>query len=302
MFGQYLQDNVFLVVDGNSLIMASYYIAQKSGIRLPYQIQNAKHRFAYMFANSLEKIIQSVNPTYLCVCFDDGSKTFRHELFPEYKTHRSSLPQELIDELINIPIILEKYGIVTLSNKKLERKFSVRSNGVKWDHVEADDIVASVVKTFSNEKCKFVIYTNDYDISQIIDASTSLLVKNRRKKSAPLLFIDSKEFFKIFQIYPEQFVDFLAIKGDNSDNIPGVPGFGMKRTAKMLAEYKSIEGIFDNLESLPTLIQEALTEHREIIIRNRSLVTLKTFSGLDNNIEDFGITSRNLTQLKSQLL
>jgi DNA polymerase-1 len=272
-----LRNKVFLIIDGNSLIISAYHISTnpKINVRSFGGFFDAKYKVLSMFIRSLERAINAICPSHLCICFDDGSRTFRGQLLTSYKANRVAPVDALLEELIRIPAFLKQHGMSVLTNKILKKNFITHSNAVQWFDMEADDIIASLIERFSiDHQCNFVIYTADYDMSQLIDDSTSLLMKNRRLKSSPYLMVDSQEFTKIFNILSNQFVDYLAIKGDSTDNIPGIKGLGIKRTAELLRRYDSLENIFFQIDTLPREMQDLFFENKELLYRNKKLITL----------------------------
>ena len=217
----------------------------------------------YGFISMILKVFESFKPSYAVMVFDSGQKNFRHELYSEYKSHRPPAPDDLIPQFaiareaareMGFPI-MEKIGY------------------------EADDIIASIVKTFpSNE---IIIISSDKDLMQLISDNVCLYDGMKNK------YIRSSEVLEKFGVGPEKVVDILAIMGDASDNIPGIPGIGPKGAAELISLFGSLENILKNADSIKqNARRKAVLENKEKAILSKKLVTLDYDIDLGVTIED----------------
>ena len=180
----------------------------------------------YGFFNMLFKVVSEKNPEYLVLVFDHPAPTFRHKKFEEYKIHRPPMPKDLseqfplikeIAEAMNIPVI-EKAGF------------------------EADDILATIARKFESELPIFII-TGDKDILQIVNSRVKIIDTHKEN-----LVYDEERVKEKFGIAPGQIVDFIALSGDSTDNIPGVRGIGAKTAEELIREFGSLENLYRNLD------------------------------------------------------
>ena len=219
----------------------------------------------YGFTNMLIKLIASLNVSHLAVVFDAGSKTFRNEIYPEYKANRPPCPEELIPQFpivrqaalsLNIPIF-EKVGF------------------------EADDIIATLAKKYAKNDFDVVIVSSDKDLMQLVDDKITMYdaMKNR--------VIGENEVKEKFFVSPSKVLDVLSLIGDASDNVPGVKGIGVKTAAELIEQFGSLEEIFANLEQIK---QKKRKEYLENGAQNaklsKTLITLKEDVEVEKSDED----------------
>ena len=213
-----------LAVDGNSIINRAFY-----GIKL---LDNGKGLYTnaiFGMINILNKNIEFVDPDICVAAFDLSAPTFRHKKFTEYKAGRHKMPEELAMQLPYAKKVLRAMGFVTLEK----------------EGYEADDILGTVANIGESENCEVYVLTGDRDSLQLISDKTKvLLVKNNET-----LCVDERNFTSVYPVALSQFVDLKALMGDSSDNIPGVPGVGEKTAAKLLADFGSLDAIFENYEA-----------------------------------------------------
>ncbi len=233
------------------------------------------------FINFIHKFINEHSADYIIFAIDSEKKSFREELYPKYKANRKKAPEDLILQLkVAIPWI-EKMGFATIGVERFE----------------ADDVIASIAKLAKREKLNVKIISNDKDLYQLIDNKT-VLIYDWVKKS----LIDEQKCLEKFGVKPKNFVDFQALVGDSSDNIPGVKGIGVKKASKLINEYQTLEEIYKNIENIPTeRTKKLLLEGKEEAFLSRELVKLRDnlFAKLD--FEKFKLKNENyLVNLKDE--
>jgi DNA polymerase I len=199
--------------------------------------------------------LRGLNPDYLLCAFDRSEKTFRDELYPEYKAHRSPIPPDLCAQIPLVEELLAAFGIPSLS----------------YPGFEADDVIATVAKAAAARGLDVFICTSDKDCRQLIDDRVRLY--NLRKRVA----FDREALLQDWGIRPDQVVDLQALVGDSVDNVPGVPGIGPKTAAKLLQEFGTLDNLLSNIDRVPgAKKQESLRAAADKIALSRRLVRLDT--------------------------
>ncbi len=212
-----------IVVDISSFIFRAFYairpLTSPEGVPV-----NAVHGVW----NMMFKLLSQYNPTHIVIARDTGKKTFRHEMYKEYKANRTEVPEDLIPQF---PIIHELISKMNLSN-------------IAMDGYEADDVIGSVCTQWQNDFDEILIASGDKDLMQFVNDKVKVLDTMKDKT------FDRDGVFEKMGVWPEQIVDYLSMVGDTSDNIPGMKGIGAKGAAKLLAEYKTLENIHENKSDL----------------------------------------------------
>ncbi len=271
---------VFLF-DGTSLAYRAFYAIKglSTSRGLP---TNAVYGFIRMFL----KLYKDFKPEYAAVVFDAGKKTFRTEIAKDYKANRKPTPNEFKIQLPYIKRFLECLGVKTL----------------EMEGYEADDIIGTLKEKFSKEGVEVVIVTPDKDMRQLIDENTKVIaISNRTGKSKTY---DLESFREEYGIEPEQIPDVFGLSGDSVDNIPGVPGIGEKTALKLIKEFGSLEGIYENLSKLPPKRRETLEKFKEQAFLSRELAKIKRDVPVEITLEDLKVKEPNgecLRELLSEL-
>lgn len=254
-----------LLVDGNNLLFRSYYATAYNGNFM----RNSKGfptNAIFGFVSMINKIIAEENPTYMMVAFDKG-KTFRHDKYPTYKEGRIETPDELLKQFPIAKDILTKMGI---------KYYEI-------DNYEADDIIGTFAR-YCNEDPNFVgtIISSDRDLLQLIsdDIDIKLL------KSKDYIRYNKETFKADYGIDPINIIDLKALEGDSSDNIPGVRGIGEKTALKMLQDYKTLDGVYQNIDKFSPKMQEKLLADKDNAYMSYDLATIETHAPLEINISD----------------
>ena len=240
-----------LVIDGNSILNRAFY-----GVRPLSTKDGIPTNAIFGFINIINKNIELIEPDFCAVAFDVHAPTFRHEMFSEYKAGRRPMPEELAAQFPYAKKCLQVLGI----------------SCTELAGYEADDILGTLAKMANAEGHEAYVLTGDRDSLQLIgDKTTVLLATN-----SDSVRFDRAAFFEKYGVQPEQFVDVKALMGDTSDNIPGVPGVGEKTATKLIAEFSSLEGLYEALpaKSLSAKVNEKLTENRDSAFMSQELARI----------------------------
>lgn len=242
-----------VLIDGNNLMFRAYYATAYTG-NLMKNSKGLVTNALYGFTNMINKIISEENPEYMAVCFDIG-KTFRHEEYDEYKAGRSKTPDELKIQMPIAKELLEHMGIVHL----------------EVEGYEADDIVGTLSKRANlDPEWIATLVTSDHDYLQLI--TDQVEVKLLQTKG--FTRYNPTNFFEDYGIEPIRIIDLKALMGDSSDNIPGVPGVGEKTALKLLVEHKTLDGIYENIDSIKGKLQEKLINGKDSAYFSYKLATI----------------------------
>ncbi len=247
------------IIDGNAHIHRAYHAIQNLTTSKGEQV-NA----VFGFTRMLLKILRTYKPDYIAVCLDYPAATFRHKEFSEYKAHRKKTSDELKNQF---PLVKE---VISALNIKIYEK----------EGFEADDLIATLSEKAKSKGIDVMIVTGDKDALQLVDKSVSVL--NEPKN----IIYDKDEVLKNWEIPPENIVDYLAISGDASDNIPGVPGIGEKTAVKLIREFGTLENIIKNQNKIKGKTGELIAEHSESALLSKKLVTLVRDIPMDVDFEN----------------
>lgn len=244
--------NKFVIIDGSSLVYRAFYalplLTTASG-----QYTNA----AYGFATMLVKLLSDLKPDTLVIAFDKGKKTFRNEMYTEYKGTRKPTPHELSVQIPLIHELVEAFGI------KL----------VEEDGYEADDIIGTLATKAAHAGNEVVVVTGDRDALQLIGDHLSVMLT--KKGISEMQIFDEIAFKEKYGLKPIALIDLKGLMGDSSDNIPGVPGVGEKTATKLLLEYGSIENVLDNIAQIKgKKLQEKLQDNKDLALLSKKLATI----------------------------
>ena len=261
----------FFIIDGHSQLYQAYYAI--TGLTTPKgQPINA----VYGFTRMLRKIIKEDKPCYMAIAFDTKGPTFRHIEYKEYKSHRKPTPDDLVSQ---IPLL---YDVINAYNIPL---FAIQG-------FEADDIIGTISKKLSKKNIECTIITIDKDMDQLIDKHIKIF--NPRKKEIR----DIEKLRKEKGIVPENIIDILALGGDSSDNIPGIPGIGYKTALNLIREWKSLENVISNVDKIKGKKKQVnLLKYTELARLSKRLATIDTEVPLDFNLEACRLTNFNNIKL-----
>jgi len=240
------------LIDGNSIAYRAFYalpedLATKSG-----QVTNA----VFGFTRMLIRLIKDHHPEGVAVAWDVSRQTFRTESYPEYKANRDKAPDHFRSQLPLIDEVLQSLHITQL----------------KQEGYEADDIIASLTKQATGDGWDVLIVTGDRDAFQLVGDKVKVLYT--RRGISDTVLADEDWITEKYGITPAQYVEYAALRGDTSDNLPGVPGVGEKTAAKLISEYGSIDGVFTAVVDQTPKLRENLSAHRDQVFLNRELMAL----------------------------
>lgn len=272
-------DKRVIVIDGNSLMFRAYYATAYTG-NLMQTSSGLYTNALYGFVNMMNKIMDSMNPTHMLVAFDAGKQTFRHQQYSDYKGTRKKMPEELGMQIPLIKEYLEKLGI-----KQLEM----------LDY-EADDIVGSMAKLASSLGYSVDIISGDKDLLQLVDEN--ITVHLTKKGITELDDYTNYNFEEKLGFKPFQHVDYKAMIGDTSDNLPGVKGIGPKTALTLLKEYHTLENIIENINSLKGKTAESFKTDKDQAIKTKFLATIYTQVPFEFGIDDIEVVKPDYHELR----
>ena len=264
-----------LLIDGHSMAYRAFYALPAEN----FTTASGQHTNAiYGFATMLLSLLSSEKPTHVAVAFDVSRKTFRSEIFPEYKANRAKTPDEFRSQMSYLHELVSAFGIT---------QFEVEG-------YEADDILATITKRAEKEGAEVFICTGDRDSFQLVNDKTTVLYPKRGVSDLARMTPDAVQ--EKYGMSPSQYPDFAALRGDPSDNLPSIPGVGEKTAAKWVVEYGSLQELLSNVDKVGGKVGQALRDSIDNVIRNRELTQLVaevpmdlsidalTWSGVDENL------------------
>ena len=253
-----------LLIDGHSMAYRAFFALPAEN----FTTAQGQHTNAiYGFATMLLSLLSTEKPTHVAVAFDVSRKTFRSEIFPEYKANRAKTPDEFGSQMSYLHELVTAFGITT---------FEVEG-------FEADDIIATISKQAERENAEVFICTGDRDSFQLVNEKTTVLYPKRGVSD--LTRMTPEVVQEKYGMSPEQYPDFAALRGDPSDNLPSVPGVGEKTAAKWIVEYGSLHELIANIDKLGGKVGQSLRDSVNDVIRNRELTQLVANVPLDLSID-----------------
>ncbi|MCI5072083.1 DNA polymerase I [bacterium] len=270
-------DQKLFLIDGSALAYRSHF----SFISNPLKNSEGMETSAvFGFTNTLLNLLKKENPSHIAVIFDGPKKTFRHEMYKEYKATREKMPDELKIQLPYIRKIVEEMNIPYLV----------------MDGFEADDIIGTLAKQSAKEGIHAYMVSGDKDFMQLLEDNISMYTM--KKGTVDIVGVEGP--VKKWGVKPEQVIDFMALMGDSSDNIPGVPGIGPKTALKLIEQFEHLQGIYKNLDQVkPEKLQVKLSENKDHAFLSQELVTIKTDVPVDTSFEELSISPFNKPELES---
>lgn len=242
-----------ILIDGNAIIHRSYHalppLSTKSG-----ELVNA----VYGFASTLLSVIEKFKPDYVVASFDLAGPTFRHEKFDDYKANRVKADDELYAQIPRVKEVVKAFNIPIYEKAGFE----------------ADDIIGTVAKQIRDNKeaIETIIVTGDMDTLQLVDDTTKVYAMRRGLSDA--VIYDADAVFARYGLKPEQLIDFKGLRGDPSDNIPGVKGIGEKTAVTLLQKYTDIAGVYENIEEIKGAVKDKLERDKSNAMLSKELATI----------------------------
>lgn len=276
-------ENRLIIIDSNALLHRSFHALP------PLTMRSGQETGAvYGFLLTLFKAIKDLNPKYIVACFDTKAKTFRHEKFQEYKAQRPVTPSGIISQIPITKDVLGSFKIPVFAK----------------DGFEADDLIATICNLVQkeNKDLEIFILTGDLDNLQLVNEKIKVYTLGKGIKDT--VIYDTDKVKERFDVHPNQMVDFKALTGDPSDNIPGVEGIGKKTAAEIIQRYKTIEALYEELSTdtavLKPKVKEALKQNKKTAIMSKELVEMKNDVDIDFKIKDceFGLFDKKNIEKK----
>ncbi|QYL28377.1 DNA polymerase I [Mycobacterium shottsii] len=242
-----------MLLDGNSLAFRAFYALPAENFKTRGGLTtNAVYGFTAMLIN----LLRDEAPTHIAAAFDVSRQTFRSERYPEYKANRSSTPDEFHGQIDITKEVLNALGITVLAAPGFE----------------ADDIIATLATQAEGEGYRVLVVTGDRDSLQLVSDDVTVLYP--RKGVSELTRFTPEAVVEKYGLTPVQYPDFAALRGDPSDNLPGIPGVGEKTASKWIVEYGSLQGLVDQVDSVRGKVGDSLRANLASVVRNRELTDL----------------------------
>ena len=253
-----------LLIDGHSMAYRAFYALPAEN----FTTASGQHTNAiYGFATMLLSLLTTEKPTHVAVAFDVSRKTFRSEIFPEYKANRAKTPDEFRSQMSYLHELVSAFGITA---------FEVEG-------YEADDVLATITKRAEKEGAEVFICTGDRDSFQLVNDKTTVLYPKRGVSDLARMTPNAVQ--EKYGMSPAQYPDFAALRGDPSDNLPSIPGVGEKTAAKWVVEYGSLQELLSNVDKVGGKVGQSLRDSIDNVIRNRELTQLVAEVPLDLSID-----------------
>ncbi len=265
------------LLDAYALIFRAYYAFIKNP---RYNSKGLNTSAILGFTNTLFDVLQREKPTHIAVVFDSPSKTFRNDLYPDYKANRDSTPEDIIKSVPFIKQIIKSFNIPI---------FEVAG-------FEADDTIGTIAKMAEKRGFQTYMMTPDKDFGQLVSENIFMYKPKKGGNEAELVGV--KEICEKYEIEkPEQVIDILAIWGDTADNVPGIPGIGEKTSIKLIKEYKNIEGIYAHINELKGKQKENIINSKDLVKLSKTLVTIDINVPVEFAEDELSLSEPNFNQL-----
>lgn len=258
----------FMVIDGNSIINRAFY-----GVPLLSTKQGLYTNAVYGFLNILTKYLENDRPDFLAVAFDMREKTFRHKRYDGYKAQRKGMPEELAMQMPLLKEVLSAMNITML----------------EMPGYEADDIIGTVAKKCGENGIDCIITTGDRDSFQLASSTTSIYLTSTRMGKSESKVVTPEKIMEDYGVVPKKMIDIKSLMGDSSDNIPGVAGIGEKTAIKLINEYGSLDGVYENIENIKGAVKAKLENDREMAYLSYELAEIFTDVPIKFEPEKFSV-------------
>lgn len=268
---QFNPDSPFILVDGSSYLFRAFHA-------MPPLTNSKGHATGAIFGviNMIGKLLEQYQPERIAVVFDAKGKNFRHDLYQDYKAHRPPMPDELRIQIEPIHQIIKALGIPLLV----------------IDGVEADDVMGTLAHQATQAKMDALLSTGDKDMAQLVNNHITLVNTMNDTLMTPDKVVEK------FHVKPEQIIDYLALMGDSSDNIPGIPKCGPKTAAKWLAEYDTIDNLIEHADQIKGKIGENLRANLDQLKLSQQLTTIRLDCNLPIALQDIKRHEADMEALK----
>lgn len=253
----------FLIIDTFNFLHRAYHALPNTFRDVEGEPVNAVYGVSSMLIN----LLNTIKPHYIVSALDSREPNFRVEEFTAYKAHRRPMDDDLSSQIPKVIEVLESFGI----------------KNIAIPGYEADDIIGTLVKKFSKQ-AQLIVISNDRDLWQLTPFGVKIMVPG---KGGTFDYIDAISSHKKFGLKPEKIIDYKGLRGDPSDNIPGVYGIGDKTAKSLLSKYNNLEDIYEHLEDVkPDSLRKKLEESYEIALQSKRLATIETNAPLTIDLEE----------------
>ena len=259
-----------ILIDGHALAYRQFFALERTGMK---NSENQPTWAVYGFFKAIFDLLAKIHPDYIAVAFDVGRRTFRTEKFEEYKANREAMPDTMRSQLGIICEGLKAFDIPIITKEGFE----------------ADDVIGTISKNASDKGHNTLILTGDQDSFQLIDEEGTVKVLIPSK--GELIEYDWNKVYEKLGVYPDQVIDYKGLRGDTSDNIPGIRGIGEKTAQKLLNRYKHLEDVLADCDNIPEkAVQKKICEQKDIAILSKDLATIVRDVELDFDIDTATVT------------
>ena len=274
--------NKITIIDGNSLLFRSYYATAYPGVEIMRSQDGTPTNAIFAFSNMMNKIVSSLNKDEcILVAFDAGKHNFRHESLETYKANRKPAPTELVQQFPLARDFLKAFGIYQFEEVGFE----------------GDDIAGTAARTAQKEGYEVHIYTSDRDFLQLVDKNIYVHIIKKGLSDVAIMTPDKVK--EDYGFEPLQIIDYKGLRGDTSDNLPGIPGIGEKTAVKLIQEYGNFDNIIANADNIKGKVGEAIKEHQEIGKISRDLAIIKTDIELPFKIDETRYQGYDFTSINT---
>lgn len=269
-------NNKIMILDGNSLLFRAFYAMP------PLKTKKGQYTNAvYGFLSMLYKLLDEYSPEYICVAFDPKKPSFRHEQYKDYKATRAKAPNELVEQFQLIRDVLNVHNIKC----------------IEIDGFEADDVAGTFADAAEEQGAEVYLVTSDKDYLQLINDGIRVILTKKGVTNTEEM--DVQAMWNTYGISPAQFVDLKALMGDQSDNIPGVGGIGEKTALKLIQEYGSLDGVYENIDSIKGKLKEKLETDKMQAYMSQTLARIIRDIPVEFNIDEYKIQKPDSKKLLS---
>lgn len=268
------------LIDGHAMLYRSYFAFIKNP-RVNSKGINTSGVFG--FTNTLYELIRSQRPTHIGVVFDPKGKTFRHEMYKEYKANRQETPEDLRASIPQVMEVIQGFNIPV----------------IQVENYEADDVIGTLAKQAAAQEFEVYMATPDKDYCQLVGENIKMYKPRSFGGGVDIWGI--QEVLNKFEIKnTSQVIDILGLWGDSADNVPGAPGVGEKTAKKLIEDYHSIEGIYEHIDELKGKMKEKLIDNKELVLLSKELVTIDINVPISFNDYNFEIQEYNFHLLQEK--
>jgi len=267
------------LIDGTAIAYRAYF----AFVRNPMINSKGENTSAaFGFANSVVKLIRDEDPEYLAVVFDTKAPTFRHKRYPEYKANRAKMPDDMAAQLPRIREVVEALNIPEFS----------------LEGYEADDVIATIAKKLSGADVDVYLVSGDKDLFQLVDDSIRMYIPGRGSEQP--ITMDREAVKKKIGVYPDQVIDFMALTGDASDNIPGIPGVGPKTALSLMEQFGDLDAVLASAEKIKAKgVRAKVSENKDKALLSRELVTIDCDAPVEFTLDGLSRREPDLDRVKT---